>query len=179
MNKVRISFIALLVAFFTSGAASAQITAPFAAGLRGSPDGGGLNLRFFFNENFALEGQGNFSNGTTGGSGQALMGHVLMQYHYLFGDARFRMFLGAGAHYGTWERYKDVSVKDNFFGFDVQLGAEYVFASMPLGISIDAKPSFNYVSGVTIFPNNTFGLSLRYYFGAWEEYDSHLEDRRE
>ena len=157
----------------------AQITAPFAIGVRGCPDGGGLNLRYFINENFALEGQANYSGGTEGGSGVSKMGVVMAEYHVLLGDARFRLFFGAGAHYGTWERYKDQSKPENLFGLDVIGGVEYVFTSIPVGISIDAKPSFNYVSNITSFPNNTWGLSIRYYFGRWETYDDTKEDHRE
>jgi hypothetical protein len=65
------------------------------------------------------------------------------------------------------------------FGFDGILGVEYVLSAIPLSISVDAKPAFSFVSGLTQFPNNTYGLSFRFYFGAWEEYDSHYEDKRE
>jgi len=179
MKRIYRLLVVLLVVIFAPDAAEAQVTAPFAVGLRGSPDGAGVNLRFFFNENLSLEGQGNYSGGTSGGSGKSTTGVCLVEYHFLFLDSRFRMFLGGGAHYGSWERYKDASKAEGLFGLDAILGFEYVFTSVPVSISIDAKPSFNYVSGITIFPNNTFGLTLRYYIGAWEDYDSHLQDRRE
>lgn len=165
----------MLIALTSSG----QITAPFAVGLRGSPDGCGLNLRYFFNENFALEGQGNYSGGNLNGSGPSKMGVLLAEYHFIFPDPSWRIFMGGGVHYGTWQRYADRSTPEGLFGLDVILGAEYVFTHVPIGISADVKPSFNYVSNITGFPNNTFGLSARFYFGKWEEYETNEVDDRE
>jgi hypothetical protein len=179
MRTIYLVLFALSVCSFAANKASAQITAPFAVGVRGTPDGGGLNLRYYFSENFGLEGQANYSVGTPGGSGKATTGVVLAEYHILFWDARLRMFLGAGAHYGSWERYRYSGNSEGLFGFDGILGAEYVFPSVPLGVSLDVKPAFDFISGVTALPANNVGLSLRFYFGAWEDYDSNVEDRRE
>ncbi len=168
MNCTRIILLtlSLLIATWLTGpSANAQDSyiAPIGLGIRGTPDGGGLNLRYFFKDNLSGELQYNLSGGTPNGSGKSSMAVLLFQFHgYL--SPNFNFYLGAGAHTGRWQRYKDISKTTSVFGFDLVAGLEYNFSSIPIGISIDAKPSFNYITGVTLFPNNTFGLGVRYYF---------------
>lgn len=173
MRRTHTLLAGLFIILLTTGSALAQITAPFAAGLRGNYDGGGVNLRFFFNENLAIEGQANLSNGTHDGGGPSHTGLLLLEGHVVLPNPNFRIFLGAGAHYGTWQRYTNAAaLKENAFGFDLIAGGEYVFTKVPLGISLDVKPAFSLLGGTTVFTANMFGLSLRYYFGAWAKVGS-------
>ncbi|MBL7692911.1 MAG: hypothetical protein JNM41_15060 [Flavipsychrobacter sp.] len=142
---------------------------PYAAGLRASPDGVGATVRYHPSELIAIEGQLNFSGGRPSGlpssSGKSTMAGILAQVNAPLIGPQVMMFFGVGAHYGSWIRYKDVSKNETMYGLDVVFGVEYRFSDMPLGVSVDVKPSLNYAPDVTYFPNNILGLSARYYFG--------------
>lgn len=144
---------------------------PYAAGVRACADGGGVNFRYYGSKMVSVEGQLNVSAGRPGGlpssSGKSTTGVALVQLHGDLLGPQIRFFIGVGAHYGSWVRYKDVSKSEGLFGFDGIAGIEYMTGRYPLGISLDIKPAFNYVSGVTYFPNNIVGLGVRYYFGKW------------
>lgn len=164
-KKVLLIAIYMTISMFAGTQAMAQYDywAPFALGVRGTPDGGGVNLRYFFKDNLSGELQYNVSGGTTGGSGRSNTIGLLVQYHAALSQ-NLSLFMGVGAHNGKWQQFKDKSKTISVFGFDAILGMEYNFSSVPISITVDAKPCFNYVKGVTIFPNNTFGLGIRYYF---------------
>jgi hypothetical protein len=180
LKKIGLTTILLTAALLGSKHAEAQwdYRPPFAAGIRACPDGGGANLRYFAIDNLSAEVQYNISGGTKGGSGKSSMIGLLVQFHRSL-TSNLSFFIGAGAHSGTWQRYKDISKTTSVFGFDAIIGVEYIFPSVPIGISIDAKPSFNYVTGVTLFPNNTFGLGVRYYFDIAALYGTEKADKRE
>jgi len=167
MNKLRfLSVVGALVLFAFPGYAQYDHMKPFAVGIRLSPDGVGANLRYFFNDHICLEGQLNASGGTSGGSGKSKTGVLLGEYLIPLYTPDFRLFLGAGFHYGSWERYKNISVADNYSGYDFIVGLEYAFSAVPISVSLDYKPAVNYVSGTTFFPNNSIGLGGRYAFGS-------------
>jgi len=173
MKKIQILLVALLIILLAPGNTMAQMASPVAIGLRGTPDGGGLTGKFFLDRNWALELQLNGSGGTymnNDGPSMTLVG--LMEYHIILPDPSWRIFLGPGIHFGTWDRYGN-GFYDNYnngnaegiFGIDGILGIEYVFKSIPFGISADIKPAVNFASQVAFFPNNFFGLSGRFYLG--------------
>ena len=140
----------------------------FAAGLRATPDGAGISGRFFFIPSVAVELMLNGSGGTYNDNGPSTTLVGLLEYNFLFDDPSWRIFIGAGAHMGSYKKYNDVHVPTtSIYGIDGIIGAEYIFYAVPIGISIDVKPAVNFISGVTTFPNNTFGLGVRYYFGRW------------
>ncbi|MES2703599.1 MAG: hypothetical protein V4649_13230 [Bacteroidota bacterium] len=167
MKQLHILLIALLLLTAT-GSANAQLVGPVALGLRANPDGGGITAKYFFNERNAIETQVNGSSGNYNDNGTSLTVVALYEHHFILNDPQWRIILGGGMHFGTWNRYGDAHTSPlSVFGLDVIGGVEYVFASVPIGISLDVKPALNFVSGVTTFPNNTFGLGVRYYFGRW------------
>jgi hypothetical protein len=180
MKNTSIILLFLFISLFPTQAAVAQYNSirPFALGLRGCPDGGGANARFFFSDLLSAEAQFNVSGGTQGGAGKAMMGGGLLMLNAMLYGPEFRLFVGGGAHYGSWERYRDISKATSVFGFDAVIGLEYTF-NVPISVSLDYKPAFNYISGVTYMPNNVFGLGIRYYFGAWEDHVDTKADSRE
>lgn len=161
----------------------AQVNNPSGAGLRVSPDGLGLNGKFFLSPYIAIEAQINgsmgFNNyrpatsdvpakGSVTGSSWSAVG--LVEYNYIFPNVSWRIFTGGGFHFGKWDRYDHASNEmapkpQGIFGFDAILGVEYLFKSQPLGISAEVKPAINVVPDITFFPANMIGLSFRYYFG--------------
>jgi hypothetical protein len=143
------------------------VAPPIALGFRANPDGAGLNGRYYFSENLAIEGQVNGSAGNYYDNGTSFTMGALLEYHFILRDPHWRVFIGGGAHYGRWSRYREIHLKPiNLFGLDAIGGVEYILQSAPIGISLDIKPALNFIDGVTYLPNNVFGLSVRYYFGG-------------
>ncbi len=153
---------AVLLLLFIACDIHAQMTGPVALGFRANPDGGGLSAKFFPQKNLAIETQMNAGLSYYNGPGVAFVG--LVEYHIILPDPSWRIFIGPGAHIGTWERNTE-SRSQAIFGVDAIFGAEYVFKSVPIGLSADIKPAVNFARDVAIYPNNFFGLSARYYLG--------------
>ncbi len=155
---------------------------PFAVGVRGSIDGAGANFRYYVRDLFSLEGQFNVSGGKPNGlpynAGKSVMGVALAELNVPLYTTQFRMFLGVGMHYGSWERYKDITPAEGTFGYDGIVGFEYTFSELPVSVSLDYKPSVTYLAGAQMFPNNAAGLALRYYFGKWNRPAGNAAERR-
>lgn len=162
MKTRNIFQVAVLFLLFVVPSLRAQMTGPVALGFRANPDGGGLSAKFFPQKNLAIETQLNASLSYYNGPGVAFVG--LVEYHLALPDPSWRIFIGPGAHAGTWERNSE-SRAQAIFGLDAIFGAEYVFKSVPIGISADIKPAVNFVEDVAIYPNNFFGVSARYFLG--------------
>jgi hypothetical protein len=113
------------------------------------------------------QGQINTSGGTRGGSGKSTMYGILLQYNLMIAGPDLRFYMGGGFHAGMWQKDKDKSQYLGTNGLDGVAGIEYTFARIPFSISVDVKPSLNYISGVTYFPNNNLGFGIRYVFGGW------------
>ena len=82
-------------------------------------------------------------------------------------ESPFRFYLGAGAHLGIWNGYY-FAPSDNYkgdvyliAGVDGQAGVEYTFKKIPLNLSLDWKPAFNFIE-VTHFWVDDVALSVRY-----------------
>jgi len=158
---VIVSFMGLLSA---SNNAKAQ-GSPVGIGIRVIPFGGaGFTAKFFLDRNLAIETQ---LDATGGYYNPAVTFEGLAEYHFYLPDPSLRIFLGGGVHFGSWNRYGNENVEHTqaIFGIDGVLGMEYVFKTAPIGISVDINPAFNFVTDVTAFPNNFFGISGRYYIG--------------
>lgn len=140
---------------------------PFALGVRASPNGFGINARFFMKDQVFFEAQHNWSKGTPNGAGRCLMNGLLVNYSIGLSVPNVRMYVGAGGHYGSWVQYKDRSAPADMFGFDWVIGTEAIFPASHFGVSVDFKPAYNFTSGITFMPNCTLGLGIRYYFGRW------------
>jgi hypothetical protein len=154
--------IAALLLFVITTDLRAQMTGPVAVGFRANPDGGGFSAKFFPQKHLAIETQLNAGLSYYNGPGVAFVG--LVEYHIILPDPSWRIFIGPGAHVGMWERNSE-SRSQAIFGVDAIFGAEYVFKSLPIGLSADIKPAINFAQDVAMYPNNFFGLSARYYLG--------------
>lgn len=136
-------------------------------GLRPSFDGGGITGKFFLDHNFAIEAQLN-----AGGlhDGNSVTGVGLLEYHIDLPAPGWRIFFGAGIHFGSWDRYPDEwrhnGDEHGIFGIDAVGGVEYRFKNIPLGLSADLKPALNLAPQVDVFPHNIFGIAGRFYFGG-------------
>jgi hypothetical protein len=168
MKKTIILLFAFLMCY-GSGSVRAQVVGPVGIGVRASPDGGGISAKFFFNENLAVETMVNGSAGNYHDNGTSFTVIGLLEYHFILPDPSWRIILGGGMHFGSWNRYGDAHVSAiSVFGLDAIAGVEYIIPSIPIGVSLDVKPAMHFLSGVTTFPNNTFGLGVRYYLGRWK-----------
>lgn len=168
MKKVTLLISGLLLGLFLAIQANAQ-SSRVGLGLRLTPDGGGFTGKFFLDPNLAIEGQLN-AGGILAGEGESVTAVGLLEYHIVLPDPSWRVFFGGGAHIGTWDHdhgYHDGKPddKDNefIFGIDGIGGVEYVFKSVPIGLSADFKPAINFLSDVDFFPHNMFGVSARFY----------------
>ena len=172
MKRKRILAVMFLL-MFAFGAAKAQMVSPVGLGVRLDPDGAGFTGKFFLDRHLAIEGQLNASGGyyNVNNDGPSMTVTGLLEYHFILPDPSWRIFIGPGLHFGTWDRYSTgwegnySSSAQGIFGIDGILGVEYVFKSIPIGISADVKPAINFASDVAFFPNNSFGISGRYYVG--------------
>jgi hypothetical protein len=171
MKTINSLLLALLLVFIWGGA-NAQNAGSIGIGARLSPDGGGFTAKFFADRNFAIELQLNGSGGyfSTADEGPSVVAVGLLEYNIIFPDPSWRIFLGPGLHAGTWERYNNRfndynRTSQGIVGMDGIFGVEYIFKSIPIGLSADVKPAMNFAPDVVFFPNNFLGLSARYYFG--------------
>ena len=169
MKKVLLVLSGLILSIGLSQNAIAQ-KGQTGLGLRLSPDGAGLTGKFFMDRNLAFEGQLN-AGGVFGGEGESFNAVGLLEYHIPLPDPSWRVFFGGGLHVGVWDhgnsrftsegKYRDGS--EGIFGIDGIGGVEYVFKSVPIGLSADFKPAINLLSEVDFFPHNMFGVSARFY----------------
>ena len=176
--KVLLSVLVMLFLGVVTVKAQNEEVPPFAIGIRADPDGAGITAKYFFIPEVSAELMVNGSGGNYAANGPSVVVVGLVEYNFLFNDPAWRVFLGPGAHIGTWKEYiESNNPRQTVFGLDVIGGIEYVFYEVPIGISIDVKPAMNFISGVTSFPNNAFGLGIRYYFGSWSR--KHLSVEKE
>jgi len=182
MKKASVLLTIMLLGATLANAQEYHTIPPFAAGVRGSVDGVGANFRYYPFDIFSLEAQFNVSGGKPNGlpanAGKSVMGVLLAELNVPLYTTQFRMFLGGGLHYGSWERYKDISTPEGTMGLDGIVGFEYTFQQMPVSVSLDYKPSVTYLKGPQFFPNNATGLTLRYYFGKWNPPAGSAAERR-
>lgn len=130
-----------------------------AVGIRFS-DGPAVTAKFNFDSNKAIEA-------LLGGFGNGLKGTVLYEIHNTaFGTPQWRWYYGFGGHMGsTPVKRKYYDEFDPFFhvGADGILGIEYTFKEIPVNISGDWKPEFNFVEHTgLVLP--LFGFSGRLAF---------------
>ncbi len=120
----------------------------------------GLTAKHFFQENRAVEGIL-----STRWNGFIITG--LYEIHNDIPDVEFlEWYYGAGAHIGFWGRgdyHHKNSDAQTIVGFDLVIGAEYVFEEFPVSIGIDWKPAFN-VFGDFHWWGDGVAISGRYTF---------------
>jgi hypothetical protein len=141
-----------------------------ALGIRMNPWIVGFTIKHFISGPHAIEGLA-FTNFDKG-SNVTFTG--LYEYHWnLTRDMpELLMYAGGGAHLGIYDRY-DYD-RDRFFrdgdgsyftaGLDGIIGVEYTFKKIPLNISADLKPFFNFSGGTHFLGEEIGGASARYTF---------------
>lgn len=117
-------------------------------------DGAGISFKHFLQDRKALELIGYFWN-----QGSRITG--LYEIHGpVTGAKGLQWYIGPGAHAGFYNsRYGDGA----FIGIDGVLGLDYTFSGVPLNLSLDWQPSFEFGSNRG-FVGSWGGLGVRYTF---------------
>ncbi len=156
MKKLLI-VITLLVALGTSSSIFAQYKTAVGARLGFF---NGLTAKHFLNDRNAVEGILSFR-----WDGFVITGLYVWQKP--FPDvSNLEWFIGGGAHIGFWGegRYNwGTNQAYTIVGADFIIGLEYTFADIPLSLSLDYKPAFNFV-GFNNWWYDGGALSIRYTF---------------
>jgi hypothetical protein len=130
-------------------------------GLRGGFSNG-ITLKHFIGTNTAIEGILSSRRG-----GFQLTG--LYELHYSFFDTeRLNWYFGGGAHIGFWDGnhayyWDDPNRSYTVVGIDGILGLEYNFREVPINLSLDWKPAYNFF-GYSGFWADGGAISVRYIF---------------
>lgn len=134
-----------------------------ALGIKAWGDGGGISYKGFIGGNHALEGIGYFWN-----RGSRIVG--LYEFHNDFRNAPgLKWYIGPGVHVGFYNtnyfdnRYPDGDGSGSFVGVDGVLGLDYKFNGVPLNLSVDWQPSFEFGT-YRGFIGHWGGLGVRYTF---------------
>jgi len=175
MKKIKQALITALLCISFLPSVFAQGDNPIALGFRATPDGGGFTGKFFLDHNLAFEAQ---LNGAGLYEGNSVTAVGLMEYHIDLPAPGWRIYFGAGIHFGLWDHYYNYS-DQGIFGIDAIGGVEYLFRHIPLGLSADVKPAVNFAPDVEFFPHNIVGVSARYYFGKPHAHHAHTPMHRE
>jgi hypothetical protein len=145
----------ILLLFIISYSASAQYK--YAVGIR-FDDSEGLT----FKNNKA---KGASFEAMLSGFGNGLKGTLLAEWHQkAFTTGQWRWFYGAGGHVGSVNsrfRKKDFYAGYRQVGLDGILGLEVTFNEVPINLSVDWKPEFNFINYPGLYLG-TFGLSARF-----------------
>lgn len=151
-------FLPVLAVLIASGAAAQNKTAnsttyKTAFGVK-IWDGGGLSLKTFLDEKNALEFIGFFNS-----NGARVVG--LYEIHGdLNTETNLKWYIGGGGHVGF---YKVNDVSKTVIGVDGVIGVDYKFKNLPLNLSLDWQPAFEFGSGFG-FSGGWGGLGIRYTF---------------
>jgi hypothetical protein len=129
-------------------------------GLRGGWETG-LTVKHFITTKSALEGIL-----ATRWRGFEITG-LYEVHNQAFNVDRFKWFFGFGAHIGFWNgdfaRWGIPGRTYTVAGIDGILGLEYSFTEVPINLSLDWKPAFNFV-GFSGWWADGGALSIRYIF---------------
>jgi len=117
-------------------------------------DGGGISIKHFVSDNNALEGIGYFWT-----QGVRITG--LFEIHGpISGTTGLKWYVGPGAHIGF---YNTKFGNGSFAGIDAVLGLDYKFKGVPINMSLDWQPSFEFGDNRG-FVGSWGGLGIRYTF---------------
>lgn len=126
-------------------------------------NGGGISLKHFVSNNNALEGIGYFWRGGTRVTG-------LYEFHYdIEGAPGLKWYIGPGVHVGFYndyyynKYYNDGRTSGSYVGIDGVLGLDYKFDGVPINLSLDWQPSFEFGDNQG-FMGSWGGLGIRYTF---------------
>ena len=157
MKKIGIILFALVLtgsATFAQNKTANSLTYKTAAGIK-IWNGGALDLKTFLDDKNALEFIGFVYN----------HGTRLSALYEIHGDlnteTNLKWYIGPGAHVGF---YNSKYAGDNtYVGIDGVICMDYQFKDLPLNLSLDWQPSFEFGSGEG-FIGNYGGLAVRYTF---------------
>ncbi|NOT76066.1 MAG: hypothetical protein HOP08_14160 [Cyclobacteriaceae bacterium] len=135
-----------------------------ALGVKVWGDGGGITFKHFVKTDRAFEAIGYFWS-----RGARITG--LYEFHFDFPDAPgLQWYVGPGAHVGFYNnRYYDNNPNNYpnssaaFVGLDGVLGLDYKFDGVPINLSLDWQPSFEFGDGRGFY-GGWGGLGIRYTF---------------
>lgn len=142
-----------------------------AIGVRVNPWIIGFTAKHFIQGPHAIEGivSHYFGSGDRDVTNVTLTG--LYEYTWnVFGKSEWNMYAGGGAHVGFWRaRYYDNNGRKEYdteanVGLDGIFGVEYTFKNIPLNLSGDIKPFFNFNGGHDFIGEQLLGVSARYTF---------------
>ena len=87
---------------------------------------------------------------------------ALYEFHGdLTATGNLKWYIGGGAHGG----YYDKGDKDGImFGIDAVAGLDYKFSHLPINLSLDWQPSFEFITPGTEFQAGRGGLAVRFAF---------------
>jgi hypothetical protein len=127
-------------------------------------DGAGVTLKHFIKKNNALEGVLFFWE-----RGTRLTG--LYEFHFdINGAPGLKWYVGPGVHVGFYDNnfynrryYDDSRYTGTYAGIDGVLGLDYKINTVPINLSIDWQPSFEFGTGRG-FTGNWGGFAVRYTF---------------
>ncbi len=169
LNPIMMKKLFVLIALFMATglmalhAQSLGQTYKTALGLKVWGDGGGISIKSFVGPGHALEGVGYFWE-----RGTRIVG--LYEFHgRIEGAPGLNWYVGPGAHLGFYnDRYYDARFHDgdgsgSYIGIDGVLGLDYKFDGVPVNLSIDWQPSFEFGSNRG-FIGSWGGLGVRYTF---------------
>jgi hypothetical protein len=159
MKKIIFTALFFISTIIISNAQNLGSTYTTAVGLRVYP--AGISIKSFIKPNRALEGIAYFYN----------YGFRATGLYEIHGDVEgvdgLKWYVGPGAHIGFWNdnwkgKYPD---RNNgvAIGVDGVLGIDYKITGIPLSVSIDWQPSFNFV-GYNYFEGGWGGAGVRYTF---------------
>jgi hypothetical protein len=158
MKKIFLAGIIIFIAF----AAKAQTMGydyKTALGVKFYP--GAISLKSFIRDNKALEGLAYIY-----ADGVRFTG-LYEIYGDINGAPGLKWYVGPGAHLGFWSDHwkKENPESDEgiAIGIDGVIGIDYKFKDVPINISLDWQPSFNFV-GYNYFEGGWGGLGIRYTF---------------
>ena len=158
MKKTLFTIFCIAIGCLGASAQSVGTDYKTAAGIKFYP--GGLTVKTFIKPTVAVEGLGYFYT-----DGFRLTG--LYEWHYnIEGVEGLKWYVGPGAHLAVFNtNWKDKYPGNNPTGIGVDgvLGLDYKFNSIPINLSVDWQPSFNFV-GYNYFEGGWGGLAIRYTF---------------
>ena len=156
MKNIKKYLITLLLGIDFATFTQAQYKAAF--GVR-FIDGPAISAKFSTGGNEAAEA-------LLGGFGRGLKATLMYQWHNpAFDSNQWRWYYGAGGHMGAspyrrWYRDRPAPAADFHIGIDGILGIEHTFDEIPVNISADWKPEFNFVNYTgLVLP--VFGVTAR------------------
>ncbi|MES2430736.1 MAG: hypothetical protein V4556_07340 [Bacteroidota bacterium] len=156
MKKISTLIVALILVATVTNAQNKtanSLTYKTAAGVK-IWDGAGISLKTFIDGKNALEFIGFFN-----GNGTRITG--LYEIHGdLNTESNLKWYIGPGAHVGFYKFAGDTKA---YVGIDGVLGIDYKFKNLPLNLSLDWQPSFEFGTGRG-FAGDWGGLGVRYTF---------------